>query len=200
MGRPLRDRDGWHMAAFARKSQITDRPSDMTQHRVSIDARCHCVACPLVVTTKERKMAHDMWRKDYLQTVLAAFLWFALAHVARADEPPSPGPSRAVVDEPSRPDPTQPKTAQPKPEQPTARLETPRPESADKDGFVKEYRPMDGPTLDESIPAAPLVAIAYGFVWLAVLGYVVFCAHGLRKIETDLSRLEEKLDGVTNKQ
>jgi len=63
----------------------------------------------------------------------------------------------------------------------------------DKDGFVPDSRPMDGPTLDESIPAAPLVAGAYGVLWLSVFGYLLFSARGIRKMEQDVAELEAKI-------
>lgn len=69
----------------------------------------------------------------------------------------------------------------------------------DKDGFVSESRPMNGPTVDESIPAGPLLAAAYGFVWLAVLGYVLLTGRGLRKVETDLAELDAKISKLSKK-
>jgi len=58
---------------------------------------------------------------------------------------------------------------------------------------------MNGPTVDESIPAAPLLATAYGFVWLAVLGYVVMVGKGLRRVESDLDELSDKLGKLSTK-
>lgn len=73
------------------------------------------------------------------------------------------------------------------------------PAQPDKDGFVPDSRPMNGPTVDESIPAAPLLATAYGFVWLAVLGYVVMVGRGLRRVESDLNELSDKLGKLSAK-
>ncbi len=81
-------------------------------------------------------------------------------------------------------------------EVPAAKPSAPQP---DKDGFVPESRPMNGPTVDESIPAAPLVGAAYGFLWLAVLGYVVMTSRGLRKVESDLAELDAKLSKLAKK-
>lgn len=58
---------------------------------------------------------------------------------------------------------------------------------------------MMGPTVDESIPAGPLLATAYGFVWLAVLGYVVMIGRGLRRVDSELSELDQKLSKLVSK-
>ena len=76
--------------------------------------------------------------------------------------------------------------------------EAPKPAAEpDKDGFVSESRPMNGPTVDESIPAGPLVATAYGFVWIAVLGYVVYLGRGIRRVDGELAELESKLKSLS---
>lgn len=56
---------------------------------------------------------------------------------------------------------------------------------------------MNGPTVDESIPAGPLVATAYGFVWIAVLGYVVYLGRGIRRVDGELAELESKLKSLS---
>jgi len=53
--------------------------------------------------------------------------------------------------------------------------------------------------VDESIPAGPLLATAYGFVWLAVLGYVVMIGRGLRRVDSELQELDQKLGKLTSK-
>ena len=58
---------------------------------------------------------------------------------------------------------------------------------------------MNGPTVDESIPAGPLVAAAYGFLWLAVLGYVLMTGRGLRKVDADLAELDAKISRLSPK-
>ena len=80
----------------------------------------------------------------------------------------------------------------------TAPAASPAPQP-DKDGFVPESRPMNGPTVDESIPAGPLVATAYGFVWIAVLGYIVHLGRGIRRVEGELAELEGKLSKSLSK-
>ena len=52
---------------------------------------------------------------------------------------------------------------------------------------------------DESIPAAPLVAVAYGFIWLAVRGFVVFTLQRTRKLEGEIADLAERIHKPTAK-
>jgi len=56
----------------------------------------------------------------------------------------------------------------------------------------KEFVPVDEVPPGEQIPAINLVAAAYGFVWLAVLGYVWSLARRLKTVEAELSALESK--------
>lgn len=56
----------------------------------------------------------------------------------------------------------------------------------------KEFVPVDEAPPGEQIPAINLVAAAYGFVWLAVLGYVFSIARRLKSVETDLAKLESR--------
>ena len=44
----------------------------------------------------------------------------------------------------------------------------------------------------EQIPAINLVAAAYGFVWIALLGYVWTIGRRLQKVEGELAELESK--------
>ena len=44
----------------------------------------------------------------------------------------------------------------------------------------------------EQIPAINLVAAAYGFVWVAMLGYVWSIARRLRQVEAEISDLESR--------
>lgn len=62
--------------------------------------------------------------------------------------------------------------------------EQPQPPS----GFV----PVDEVPPGEQIPAINLVAAAYGFVWLTVLGYVWSIARRLKIVETELAELESR--------
>ena len=56
----------------------------------------------------------------------------------------------------------------------------------------KGFVPVDEVPPGEQIPAINLVAAAYGFVWLAVLGYVWSLARWLKTVEAELSELESK--------
>jgi CcmD family protein len=56
------------------------------------------------------------------------------------------------------------------------------------EGFV----PVDGVPPGEEIPALNMVAAAYGFAWVALLGYVWSIAKRLKQVETELSDLESR--------
>lgn len=45
----------------------------------------------------------------------------------------------------------------------------------------------------EQLPAIPLVAAAYGFIWLAVLAYLLVTARGLGRVQKDLESLRRRL-------
>jgi CcmD family protein len=55
-----------------------------------------------------------------------------------------------------------------------------------------EFVPISQIPAEEQIPAINLVAAAYAFVWLALIGYVWSLGRRLQKSETDLARLERK--------
>ena len=46
----------------------------------------------------------------------------------------------------------------------------------------------------ESIPAAPFLAAAYAFMWVAVLIYVALVARRLSRVQSDIDDLRRKLD------
>jgi hypothetical protein len=46
----------------------------------------------------------------------------------------------------------------------------------------------------ESIPAAPFLAGAYAFMWVAVLIYVAMVARRLSRVQSDIDDLRRKLD------
>jgi hypothetical protein len=46
----------------------------------------------------------------------------------------------------------------------------------------------------ESIPAAPFLAGAYAFMWVAVLVYVGIVARRLTRVQSDIDDLRRKLD------
>jgi CcmD family protein len=47
----------------------------------------------------------------------------------------------------------------------------------------------------ESLPATPLVFIAYAFVWLALIAYVFFIWRGLARVEGELADVQQRLAG-----
>ena len=55
-----------------------------------------------------------------------------------------------------------------------------------------EFVPISEIPPEERIPAINLVAAAYAFVWVAVLGYVWSLGSRLRKAEDEIARLERK--------
>ena len=56
----------------------------------------------------------------------------------------------------------------------------------------KEFVPADSIPPEEQIPAINLVAAAYGFVWVAMLGYVWSLARRLKTVESELHDLESR--------
>ena len=56
----------------------------------------------------------------------------------------------------------------------------------------KEFIPVDDVPPGEQIPAINLVAAAYGFVWLALLGYVWSISRRLQKAEAEIAELESR--------
>jgi CcmD family protein len=49
----------------------------------------------------------------------------------------------------------------------------------------------------ESIPAAPFLAAAYAFMWVAVLLYVALVARRLSRVQSDIEDLRRKMDRDT---
>lgn len=56
----------------------------------------------------------------------------------------------------------------------------------------KEFVPVDDVPPGEQIPAFNLLAAAYGFAWIGVLGYVWSIARRLRTVEAELAELESR--------
>jgi CcmD family protein len=56
----------------------------------------------------------------------------------------------------------------------------------------KGFVPVDEVPEGEQIPAINLVAAAYGFVWVALLGYVWSLGRRLQRVESELSELEAR--------
>lgn len=62
--------------------------------------------------------------------------------------------------------------------------------------MAQEFQKIDAPVRQE-MPASPLVAAAYGFIWLAVLVYVLFVARGLARVGREIAELERKVADAT---
>lgn len=56
----------------------------------------------------------------------------------------------------------------------------------------KDFVPVDESQPGEQIPALPLIASAYGFIWVALLGYVWSVGRRLQKVEGELAELEAR--------
>jgi CcmD family protein len=59
---------------------------------------------------------------------------------------------------------------------------------------AQEFEKVEGKVVEE-IPAVPFVATAYGFIWIAVLVYLLVVARGLSKVKDDIRDLRRKLGG-----
>jgi CcmD family protein len=55
-----------------------------------------------------------------------------------------------------------------------------------------EFVPLEEAPASEQIPAINLVAAAYGFVWIVVVGYVWSLGKRLQKAEAEIAALERK--------
>ena len=56
----------------------------------------------------------------------------------------------------------------------------------------KDFVAVDESLPGEQIPALPLIAGAYGFVWVVLLGYVWSIGRRLQKVEGELNELESR--------
>jgi len=55
-----------------------------------------------------------------------------------------------------------------------------------------DFVPVDETIPGEQIPALPLIATAYGFIWVVLLGYVWTIGRRLQKVEAELADLESR--------
>ena len=55
-----------------------------------------------------------------------------------------------------------------------------------------EFVPVDESQPGDEIPALPLIATAYGFIWVVLLGYVWSIGRRLQKVESELAELESR--------
>jgi CcmD family protein len=63
---------------------------------------------------------------------------------------------------------------------------------------AQEFVKVEGPPRQE-MPAGPFVAAAYGFIWIAILAYVVVVARGLGRVRQDLRDLRAKIDRASDR-
>ena len=56
----------------------------------------------------------------------------------------------------------------------------------------KDFVPVDETQPGEQIPALPLIAGAYGFIWVGLLGYLWIIGKRLQKVEAELGELESR--------
>ena len=59
-------------------------------------------------------------------------------------------------------------------------------------GQQEEFVPLDQLPPEAELPAAPMVVAAYAFIWVAFLVYVISLVKRIRRVETDLQRLERE--------
>jgi CcmD family protein len=58
---------------------------------------------------------------------------------------------------------------------------------------AQQFEKVSGKATEE-VPAGPFVGIAYGFIWVAILAYVLFVARGVARVRGDIDELRRKLD------
>ena len=58
---------------------------------------------------------------------------------------------------------------------------------------AQEFEKVSG-AVREELPAGRFVAAAYGFIWIAVVVYVVSIARGLGRVRKDLGELKHRID------
>jgi CcmD family protein len=71
-------------------------------------------------------------------------------------------------------------------------LSAPVAHAAQPQPTVDEFEPMAEVPASEQIPAINLVAAAYGFVWVVVVGYVWSLGRRLQKAESEIADLERR--------
>jgi CcmD family protein len=64
--------------------------------------------------------------------------------------------------------------------------------------FAQEFRKVEGAVRDD-VPAGPFVGLAYGFIWVALLAYVVFVARGVARVRGEIEDLRRKVDAAGGK-
>jgi len=62
--------------------------------------------------------------------------------------------------------------------------------------FAQEYVKVDN-VPREQLPAPQFVGAAYGFIWVAILVYVIVVARRLAKTRGDIDELRRRVDSAT---
>lgn len=62
-----------------------------------------------------------------------------------------------------------------------------------------EFVPIDELPPEERLPAAPLLIAAYGFVWLALLGYLWSIWRRLGSVEREIAEVGRRVDSDRNR-
>jgi CcmD family protein len=64
--------------------------------------------------------------------------------------------------------------------------------------FAQEFEKVRGAASDE-VPAGPFVGIAYGFIWVAILTYVLSVARGVARVRGELEDVRRKIDAANRR-
>ena len=59
--------------------------------------------------------------------------------------------------------------------------------------LAQEFQKVEGAPKQE-VPAVPFVAVAYGFIWLALFVYIFFVARGVGRARREIAELRRKLE------
>jgi len=62
--------------------------------------------------------------------------------------------------------------------------------------LAQTFEKIEGKTT-EDVPAVPFVGLAYSFIWIAVLVYVVSLARNVSRTRAELEELRRKVDQAT---
>ena len=63
---------------------------------------------------------------------------------------------------------------------------------------AQEFQKVEG-ALRPELPAGPFVGTAYGFIWIAVLLYVLSVARGLARVRRDVEELRRQVGKIDDK-
>jgi CcmD family protein len=64
--------------------------------------------------------------------------------------------------------------------------------------LAQEFEKVKGPIAEE-IPAGRFVSLAYGFIWVAILAYVVSIARGISRVRGELEDVRRKVDAANKR-